>query len=85
MTYNEQTFGTWLRDKRVQAQMPLHELAVKLNVSGSYLAKVERGEEPCLVLSKIELACTILNADPIEAYRYAYVERCHNCGAKLKR
>ena len=84
MNDNQQTFGTWLREKRVQSQMSLRELAFQLDISPSYLAKVERNEETALVLTKIELACSILNADPVEAFRYAYVHRCHHCGAKLK-
>ena len=39
------TFGVFLRDKRIQKGIPLRELANKLNISHSYLSNIENGKK----------------------------------------
>lgn len=38
-------FGTFLRDKRIQKELSLRELSQKINLSHSYLSSVENGKK----------------------------------------
>ena len=58
---NYQTFGEFLRDKRVHAEISLRGLAKHLNISAAFLSDVEHNARNPFDLDRLRLISTLLS------------------------
>lgn len=65
---NDQTFGEFLRDKRVRAGISLRGLAKHLNISAAFLSDVEHNARNPFDLNRLRLISTLLSLSEEEMY-----------------
>lgn len=69
------SFGTLLRDKRVAARKSLREFARAMNLSATYVSRVERGELPPLGMDRLRSAAAFIGCDVDELLCAAIADR----------
>lgn len=65
---NYQTFGEFLRDKRVRSGISLRGFAKHLNISAAFLSDVERNARNPFDLNRLRLISTLLSLSEEEIY-----------------
>lgn len=65
---NYQTFGEFLRDKRVRAGISLRGLAKHLDISAAFLSDVEHNARNPFDIKKLHLISTLLSLSEEEIY-----------------
>lgn len=65
---NYQTFGEFLRDKRVRAGISLRGLAKHLNISAAFLSDVEHNARNPFDIERLRLISTLLSLSEEEIY-----------------
>ena len=63
---NEETFGEFIRRRRLEKQIGLRQMSLKIGVSATYLSKIERNEIPPPIESRIKKIASELGCDADE-------------------
>jgi transcriptional regulator with XRE-family HTH domain len=66
MANGPRNFGGWVRNKRIQKDIGLREMAKMVGVSPTYQSKIERNEYPPPAEDKVRKIAAIIDCDPDE-------------------
>lgn len=66
MSKNYESFGVFLKEKRLSCNYSYRELSKLLNISAPYLSDIEKGRRNAPSLEKLEMLANILSLDKEE-------------------